>query len=152
MKHGREKLLLIVCLAFIVSASPDAASPSEEIRIGSKKFTESVIVADLAAKLATSIGARVVHRQELGGTRLLWDALLARQIDVYPYAPLCRRAASERRAGRGAAPAGIGGACHRTCLMLSLRKSEQLSASGTPPKKAKAETWPSRKASVVSAA
>jgi glycine betaine/choline ABC-type transport system substrate-binding protein len=60
VKHGREKLLLIVCLTFIVSASPDAASPSEEIRIGSKKFTESVIVADLAAKLATSIGARVV--------------------------------------------------------------------------------------------
>jgi osmoprotectant transport system permease protein len=84
VRHGREKLLLIVCLAFIVSASPDAASPSEEIRIGSKKFTESVIVSDLAAKLATSIGARVVHRQELGGTRLLWDALLAGEIDVYP--------------------------------------------------------------------
>ena len=42
-----------------------------------------MIVATLAAKLATSIGARVVHRQELGGTRLLWDALLAEQIDLY---------------------------------------------------------------------
>jgi osmoprotectant transport system permease protein len=52
--------------------------------VGSKKFTESVILADLAAELATAAGASVIHRRELGGTRLLFDALLRREIDVYP--------------------------------------------------------------------
>ena len=43
-----------------------------------------MILADLAARLAASTGAVVAHRQELGGTRLLWDALLANEIDIYP--------------------------------------------------------------------
>ncbi|WP_442755940.1 glycine betaine ABC transporter substrate-binding protein [Methylocystis sp. JAN1] len=68
-------------MAFVAASSSGAG---EEIRIGSKKFTESVILADLAAGLSTAAGARVSHRQELGGTRLLWDALLAREIDIYP--------------------------------------------------------------------
>src|SRR5208283_3393944 len=46
--------------------------------------TESVILADIAARLCASTGAKTVLRQELGGTRLLWSALLAGEIDVYP--------------------------------------------------------------------
>jgi osmoprotectant transport system permease protein len=60
------------------------ASDPGVIRVGSKKFTESVILADVAAQLAASAGARVEHVRELGGTRVLWDALLAGQIDLYP--------------------------------------------------------------------
>ena len=83
MKQVRKRFLLAAILTF--AATPLVAAHSgEEIRIASKKFTESVILAELAAELATSVGANVVHRQELGGTRLLWDALLAREIDVYP--------------------------------------------------------------------
>ncbi len=55
-----------------------------EIRIGSKKFTESVILGEVATLLAQSAGASVVHRRELGGTRLLWNALLNGDIDAYP--------------------------------------------------------------------
>lgn len=88
MKQVRNRLLLTAILAVFFTAyaatSHVAADSGEEIRIGSKKFTESVVLADLAAKLAGSVGASVVLRQELGGTRLLWDALLAREIDVYP--------------------------------------------------------------------
>jgi osmoprotectant transport system permease protein len=83
MKHVRERLLLAAILAMIAASSLAEGAP-EEVRIGSKKFTESVILADLAARLATSTGAVVVHRQELGGTRLLWDSLLANEIDIYP--------------------------------------------------------------------
>jgi osmoprotectant transport system permease protein len=84
VKHGCKKLLLIFSLALVTGVSSRAADSSSEIRIGSKKFTESVILAELAAKLCASAGATIAHRQELGGTRLLWDALLAREIDVYP--------------------------------------------------------------------
>jgi osmoprotectant transport system permease protein len=55
-----------------------------DVRIGSKKFTESVVLADMATRLADSAGAHAIHRQELGGTRILWDALRAGEIDIYP--------------------------------------------------------------------
>lgn len=54
------------------------------VQIGSKAFTESVIVAEMAAQLARSAGIEATHRRELGGSRILWDALLGGQIDVYP--------------------------------------------------------------------
>jgi osmoprotectant transport system permease protein len=84
VKHGRKKLLLIFAVASVTAISSDAGGFGPEIRIGSKKFTESVILADLAAKLCTSVGTATVHRQELGGTRVLWNALLADEIDIYP--------------------------------------------------------------------
>ncbi len=71
-------------LAMLATSFSCYADTREEIRIGSKKFTESVILADLAEQIASSSGAKIVQRQELGGTRLLWDALLAGEIDAYP--------------------------------------------------------------------
>jgi osmoprotectant transport system permease protein len=54
-----------------------------ELRVGSKKFTESVLLGELARLLAEN-GARAEHRREIGGSRVLWEALLAGEIDVYP--------------------------------------------------------------------
>lgn len=54
------------------------------VRVGSKKFCESMIVAEMAAGLAERTGARVERRHQLGGTRVLWEALLAGAVDVYP--------------------------------------------------------------------
>ncbi|HTV31616.1 MAG TPA: glycine betaine ABC transporter substrate-binding protein [Methylocella sp.] len=82
MKHGRKELLLI--LVILTGMSAKTGDFSAEIHIGSKKFTESVILAEVAAKLCASTGAPIIHHQELGGTRLLWNALLAREVDVYP--------------------------------------------------------------------
>ena len=74
-------LRTLLCLA--LAARPAAAAPPE-VRIGSKKFTESVILGELAAQLVASTGARASHVKELGGTRVLWSALLAGEIDMYP--------------------------------------------------------------------
>ncbi|HEY3245777.1 MAG TPA: glycine betaine ABC transporter substrate-binding protein [Phycisphaerae bacterium] len=60
-----------------------AGEPSA-VRVGSKKFTESVILGEMATQLAVNAGAQTVHRRELGGTQFLWKALLAGEIDVYP--------------------------------------------------------------------
>ena len=61
-----------------------AASEPAAIRIASKKFTESVLLAEMAAQLAENGGAVVERREELGGTRLVWEALLRGDVDLYP--------------------------------------------------------------------
>jgi osmoprotectant transport system permease protein len=67
----------------LLLAAPSSAA-AEVLRVGSKSFTESVILGDVAALVASAAGARVEHRRGLGGTRLCWDALLAGDLDVYP--------------------------------------------------------------------
>lgn len=84
MKLHFNRHVLYAVIALLATNHSCFADPREEIRIGSKKFTESVILADLVGQICGSSGAQIVQRQELGGTRLLWDALLAGEIDAYP--------------------------------------------------------------------
>jgi osmoprotectant transport system permease protein len=77
------KRALIVALVgawTLAHAKEDAPA----VRVGSKAFTESIILGELAKDIATASGVRAVHQQQLGGTKILWAALLARNIDVYP--------------------------------------------------------------------
>lgn len=57
---------------------------SRRVVIASKVFTESVILGDIAAQLARNDGQEVIDKPQLGGTRILWDALLKGEIDAYP--------------------------------------------------------------------
>lgn len=52
--------------------------------VGSKQFTESVVLGELLTQSLQRDGVPATHRRELGGTRVLWEALRAGQIDVYP--------------------------------------------------------------------
>ncbi len=54
------------------------------VRVGSKKFTESVLLGDIATGAIEGAGAPAVHRSALGGTRILWSALQRGDVDVYP--------------------------------------------------------------------
>ncbi len=54
------------------------------IRIGSKKFTESVILGEVLLELARATGQPALHYQQLGGTRLVFNALVDGSIDAYP--------------------------------------------------------------------
>jgi osmoprotectant transport system permease protein len=83
-KRNVISLASIVMALFMTSLSIRGEEPGRAIRIGSKKFTESVILAELAAQLGEAAGTNVSLRQELGGTRMLWDALTAGEIDLYP--------------------------------------------------------------------
>ncbi|MFN7731184.1 MAG: glycine betaine ABC transporter substrate-binding protein, partial [Pirellula sp.] len=60
-------------------------TPSETptVRIGSKAFTESVVLGELLSHLARDAGAKVEHLAELGGTQILWNALQSGEIDAY---------------------------------------------------------------------
>lgn len=67
--------LAIVLLVLLV-ASPAAAAP---LRVGSKRFTESYVLAEIVAQLAGGI-----HEQGLGGTAVTFRALEDGAIDCYP--------------------------------------------------------------------
>jgi len=74
-------------------------SVAQEVTVGSKAFTEGVILGEIVTQLARSSGAAAVHRRELGGTQVLWNALLRGEIDIYPeYTGTIRE---EILAGRG---------------------------------------------------
>jgi osmoprotectant transport system permease protein len=53
-------------------------------KIGSKQFTESVILGELLTQTAQSQGQSAIHFQGLGGTRLVFNALVSGEIDAYP--------------------------------------------------------------------
>lgn len=63
-------------LALLVGATP--------LRVGSKAFTESVIVAEIARQTLDAHGIVARHDRELGGTAIAWKALIGGEIDVYP--------------------------------------------------------------------
>src|SRR5262249_32864875 len=52
--------------------------------IGSKKFTESVILGEIATRMLEARGIEARHQSQLGGTRILLSALLAGEIDAHP--------------------------------------------------------------------
>jgi osmoprotectant transport system permease protein len=57
---------------------------ADRITVGSKKFTENVILGEIVTQVARSEGTEARHRRELGGTRVLWSGLLNGDIDIYP--------------------------------------------------------------------
>ncbi len=68
-----------------IAASPIAhAATAQKLRVASKAFTESVILAELVTQLERAAGFPSQHRAGLGGSRLVWDALVSGSIDIYP--------------------------------------------------------------------
>ena len=61
-----------------------SASASQPVRIGSKKFTESYVLGEMAQRALNDAGISTEHRQGMGGTIILWEALRGGQIDIYP--------------------------------------------------------------------
>ena len=73
-------LLIVSCLpAFLINSSSAA-----DVVIGSKKFTESYVLGEIAKRTLTDGGIPAEHRQGMGGTIILWEALRGGQIDAYP--------------------------------------------------------------------
>jgi len=58
-----------------------AAAGEEGLRVGSKRFTESYILGEI---IAQSVPGGAEHRPGLGSTGILYSALKAGSIDVYP--------------------------------------------------------------------
>lgn len=76
-----KRCVVVMTLVALVSIAAHAQGP--RIAIGSKAFTEGVILGEVLTQLARSAGATVEHRRSLGGTQILWKALLRGDIDAY---------------------------------------------------------------------
>lgn len=70
-------------LVAIVSAASVTSGQGPSLAIGSKSDGESQILGTMLAQLARSAGAAASYRQ-IGGTQLVWEALVSGQIDAYP--------------------------------------------------------------------
>jgi len=69
-------IAVFVCAGTLASANP--------IIVGSKKFTESYVLGEIARRALNDAGVATEHRQGMGGTIILWQALQRGQIDAYP--------------------------------------------------------------------
>lgn len=81
----RDALPALVCcaLAVVVALAPGCAKPANKpVVIGAKKFTESIVLAEMGARLARQAGVPA-RRDDLGGTPALWLALRQGDIDAY---------------------------------------------------------------------
>jgi osmoprotectant transport system permease protein len=73
-------VIAALLLAPLVLSSSDGPA----VRVGSKSFTESILLGELATELSRASGVKAEHQRALGGSRVLWEALRRGEIDVYP--------------------------------------------------------------------
>jgi osmoprotectant transport system permease protein len=65
-------------------AGCQSADRDRPVVIGSKGFTESVILGEMATALVRGAGLPVEHRRQLGGTEVIFRALEMGAVDSYP--------------------------------------------------------------------
>ncbi len=83
---GFGLLLFVLAVAGIFCSSFPAHGQQTDstLTVGSKKFTENVILGWMGTHLLRSEELPATHREELGGSRFLWEALRRGDIDAYP--------------------------------------------------------------------
>ncbi len=80
-RRGRSSVLSFL---FVISVAPVFPASANPVTIGSKKFTESYVLGEIAQRALNDAGVAAEHRQGMGGTIILWQALQGGQIDAYP--------------------------------------------------------------------
>src|SRR5882724_2882518 len=79
----RRSLFVMLSFAAVFTASC-RQTPQTKITIGSKFFTEQVVLAELLAQhIEVRTGIPVIRKTNLGGTLLVHKALLAGELDLY---------------------------------------------------------------------
>jgi glycine betaine/choline ABC-type transport system substrate-binding protein len=83
LRMGKIALLLLVSVLVIVAGC--GTRREETIVVGSKNFTEQIVLAELfAQQIEAHSSLRVERRVNLGGTLLCHQALVSGKIDLYP--------------------------------------------------------------------
>ncbi|MEQ8844828.1 MAG: glycine betaine ABC transporter substrate-binding protein [Phycisphaerales bacterium] len=76
------KPAILIFLFVLASAAIGQDTPT--LRVGSKSFTESVLLGELLRERAEREGLSVEHKASLHGTRLVFEAVRSGAIDAYP--------------------------------------------------------------------
>jgi osmoprotectant transport system permease protein len=77
----RTQLIALLVGTFLLSRASDG---SPALALGSKKFTESFVLTELAERNLEAAGFTVEHHPGMGGTIILWEALRQGSIAAYP--------------------------------------------------------------------
>ncbi|HUA08187.1 MAG TPA: glycine betaine ABC transporter substrate-binding protein [Candidatus Acidoferrales bacterium] len=80
MNHTRARAIA----AFASYCALPACASSAAVVVGSKNFTESIVIAELYALALERAGMRVLRRLNLGSTQITMAAMARGQIDIYP--------------------------------------------------------------------
>ena len=72
------------CIGIAISCSVSAQPAEKNTVVGSKRFTESYVLGELINLRLGDAGVQALHRQGLGNTAIVIQALKTGQIDVYP--------------------------------------------------------------------
>jgi osmoprotectant transport system permease protein len=75
--------LLAFCCGTLLLVGSGPLAAAEPIRIASKNFNESYVLAEIVAQLLEEDGLEVERRFGLGGTLICYEALVAGEIDIY---------------------------------------------------------------------
>lgn len=75
---------LVIVLTLVLTACAPAGAPANPVRIGSKDFTEELLLGEMYALVLEANGIPVQRRLNLAGTQVAHDALVKGDIDLYP--------------------------------------------------------------------
>jgi osmoprotectant transport system substrate-binding protein len=84
-RHLPVRILCLLCLLNVLDFASSCKNPAQtKITIGSKFFTEQVVLAELLAQhIEAKTAIPVIRKANLGGTLLVHKALLAGDLDLY---------------------------------------------------------------------
>ena len=71
-------------MAFVAALCIGTAAAAAPVTVGSKRFTESYVLGEIVRQTCEAQGVAAVHRQGLGNTGILEQALASGAVDVYP--------------------------------------------------------------------
>lgn len=71
-------------LVAVIVVSLSCRLAAQDVVVASKQHTESVVIAEIMAGVAQAEGLSVEHKVQLGGSRVIWRALLNGDIDAFP--------------------------------------------------------------------
>jgi osmoprotectant transport system permease protein len=74
----KSAAILVLLFAFCSIAQP------QQIVVGSKRFTESYVLGEIARIALQKAGFTVNHKEGMGGTIILWQALRGGDVQFYP--------------------------------------------------------------------
>ncbi len=82
---GHRWLLAVVAVALMVATATGGAAQDDKptVRVGSKNFTEQILVNEMVALLLEDAGYEVERQLDLGGTAIVHEALVNGEIDTY---------------------------------------------------------------------
>ncbi|MEM9121471.1 MAG: glycine betaine ABC transporter substrate-binding protein [Cyanobacteria bacterium P01_F01_bin.56] len=84
LRRWLSPITLFVCAALLAVACAGSSGGGDVIRIGSKDFTEQLILGEIYALVLEDAGYQVERKLNLGGTPVAQAALESGEIDLYP--------------------------------------------------------------------